>query len=52
MVKHIRKCLSCNIYTLKVICPVCSNKTWEIRKYKFKYDDKYFRVKMKAKYGD
>ncbi|NPA38254.1 MAG: ribosome biogenesis protein [Candidatus Nanohaloarchaeota archaeon] len=50
--KHIRKCKSCGIYTLKEFCPNCGKPTWEIRKYKFKYDDKYFEIKMKAKYGE
>lgn len=52
MVKHIHKCLNCNSYTLKDICPKCSIKTQIPKPPKFSLEDKYANYKRQAKIKD
>ncbi len=51
MSKHIRKCDSCNTYTLKEVCPNCSNKTDRIKVMNFSVEDRYGKYRRKQKYG-
>ncbi|HDI31646.1 MAG TPA: RNA-protein complex protein Nop10 [Thermofilum sp.] len=48
----IRKCISCNRYTLKETCPYCGGKTRSPHPPKFSPEDRYgeYRRKMKLAY--
>ncbi len=42
----LRRCLNCNIYTLKEICNICNNKTSVAHPPRFSPDDKYIRYRI------
>jgi len=45
----IKKCFSCEIYTLKEKCPKCGKKTRTPHPPKFSPEDKYGKYRRKAK---
>ena len=47
---QLRKCTSCNSYTLKITCPKCSEKTITAHPAKFSPDDKYLRYRLPERY--
>ncbi|MBS3151623.1 nucleolar RNA-binding Nop10p family protein [Candidatus Woesearchaeota archaeon] len=52
MTKEILKCFNCNVYTLKDLCPKCSNKTTSPKPAKFSLEDKtgVWRREYKRRY--
>ena len=51
--KHlIRKCTSCNRYTLKRLCPRCNATTMDAHPPKFSPDDKYARYRIADRYKE
>lgn len=49
--KRLRKCLKCKIYTFKLVCPNCNNKTVLAYPPKYSPADKYGEYRRKIKYG-
>lgn len=49
MAKHIKKCVSCKLFTLKDLCPGCKVKTLVPRPPKFSLSDKYINYKRDVK---
>lgn len=47
--KLIQKCLKCDNYTLKEICPKCQTKTISPKPPKFSPEDKYGEYRRKEK---
>lgn len=47
-----KKCLSCNLYTLKMQCPKCGAKTHNPHPAKFSPDDKYARYRIIDRYRE
>jgi H/ACA ribonucleoprotein complex subunit 3 len=47
--KHILKCTSCGIYTLKDKCPECDSKAIEQKPPKFSLGDRFASYRRKAK---
>ncbi|MEM2760615.1 MAG: RNA-protein complex protein Nop10 [Nitrososphaerales archaeon] len=50
MKQLIRKCVVCNIYTLKNDCPKCGMQTHNPHPAKFSPDDKYARYRVMDRY--
>ena len=50
MKSQIRKCLVCNLYSLKNICSKCKNQTISAHPAKFSPDDKYLRYRLFENY--
>ncbi|MDQ3909029.1 MAG: RNA-protein complex protein Nop10 [Thermoproteota archaeon] len=51
--KHlVRKCPSCNTYTLKHNCPKCNSITMDPHPPKYSPDDKYVRYRIADRYID
>lgn len=48
MKAKIRKCVKCEKYTLKDVCPYCGEKTRIAHPAKFSPDDPYLNLKIKA----
>ncbi len=48
----LKKCINCEKYTLKEICPYCKSKTKRPRPPKFSLEDKYGKYRRKIKYKD
>lgn len=46
----IRKCNSCNKYTLKLSCPTCGVETKTPHPPKFSPDDRYARYRLRERY--
>jgi len=45
--KHrIRKCKTCEKYTLKITCPLCNTETNDPHPPKFSLEDKYIRYRV------
>jgi len=44
-----KKCIKCNVYTLKDKCPKCGKKTTSPRPPKFSPEDKYGKYRRAAK---
>lgn len=49
MANYINKCNNCKTYTLKLICPNCSNPTINPKPAKYSLEDKYGEYRRKAK---
>ena len=50
--KHlIRKCSTCNIYTLRHLCPKCNAPTIDPHPAKYSPDDKYVRYRIADRYS-
>ena len=47
---QLRKCVSCNHYTLKDECPKCNKKTKTSHPAKFSPDDKYMKYRLAERY--
>ena len=47
---QLRKCVSCNRYTLKDKCPKCNGKTKTSHPAKFSPDDKYMKYRLAEMY--
>ena len=47
---QLRKCVSCNHYTLKDKCPKCNEKTKTAHPAKFSPDDKYMKYRLAEMY--
>lgn len=47
--KHIKKCLSCDRYTLQENCPICSKRTIMPRPAKYSPEDKNGKYRLQAK---
>lgn len=52
MANHIYKCNNCKTYTLKTVCPNCSNPTISPKPAKYSPEDKYGIYRRKAKQHD
>ncbi len=51
--KHlIRKCHTCNIYTLQHECPKCHSQTADPHPPKYSPDDKYVRYRIADRYTE
>lgn len=50
--KHIMKCSSCQVYTLKEKCPKCKGVTIMPKPAKYSPEDKYASYRRKAKKPD
>jgi len=48
---QLRKCISCNRYTLKEDCPNCKGETISAHPAKFSPDDKYMRYRLAERYN-
>lgn len=48
----LRRCVNCNIYTLKEVCVNCNSKTSTAHPPKFSPDDKYIRYRIADKYKE
>jgi len=48
---QLRKCVSCNHYTLKDKCPKCNEETISVHPAKFSPDDKYMRYRLAERYS-
>lgn len=49
MKMKMRKCNSCNIYTMKDVCPVCDGEVNVIYPPKYSIEDKYGKYRRKLK---
>lgn len=49
MANYINKCNNCKTYTLKSICPNCSQPTTNPKPAKYSLEDKYGEYRRKAK---
>ncbi len=47
---QLRKCSKCNMYTVKINCPVCNENTVSAHPPKFSPDDKYLRYRVAERY--
>ncbi|MBP2624750.1 MAG: ribosome biogenesis protein [Nitrosopumilaceae archaeon] len=50
MRKQLRKCINCNIYTMKSCCQNCNVKSISAHPAKFSLDDKYLKKRTQDKY--
>ena len=46
--KHLLKCNSCKIYSMKEVCPKCQKKTSQIKPPKYSPEDKYAKYRRMA----
>ena len=46
--KHLLKCNSCEIYTMKNACPKCGEKSSQIKPPKYSPEDKYGKYRRMA----
>lgn len=47
----LRRCVSCNRYTLKTRCPACDADTESAHPAKYSPDDKYARYRLASRYA-
>ncbi len=47
----LRRCVSCNRYTLKARCPACDADTESAHPAKYSPDDKYARYRLASRYA-
>ena len=50
--KHIKKCIECKTYTLKLKCQKCGSDTAVPRPAKFSPEDQYGSYRRRAKHDD
>lgn len=48
----LRRCTSCNRYTLKARCPACDADTESVHPAKYSPDDKYARYRLASRYAE
>ncbi len=46
----LRRCLTCNIYTMKDRCPRCNSSTHNPHPPRFSLDDRYIRYRISERY--